>query len=334
VISGRDPSLGSLIGALNRAIDPKGVWDRVRSLTVGLDIGGAFVSSNRPGIFSSPGARAVVSLEKEEVVFHEVPGPGQKAIFAGDTVTIFDRRGEAKIYDDMPSRLKKVGRDPRFILGVASEESGPAGLPFAAARTAVETASSLADFATFGMFGSVRKSAGIPDPKAVKLKKADLVYFFGYALRFYLRMVKMLEDPRTSVRRIGENDPIHREVPAKLGIGDSRDYIGLKVSWPSDVRTHSRDMDLFFDRRTNLLAFFRFDVDTLNDGFRAWYRTADWTQDPESGLMNVGHRRALVSPGGAEIPGQPWTVNARMGPMTAELGPKVQVKRRIRPPPI
>ncbi len=243
-----------------------------------------------------------------------------RAEFLGDSVIIFDRDGTAKMHTHLPELLREKGNDPRLLLGIAADEGGPLGAPFQLAREGVRTASALANLATFGLFDDARRAAHLKDPaKTVKLKKHELIYFFGYALRFYLRMTSMLKDPRTQVARIDANDSIHREIPRKLGIDDSRAYIGLKVRWPGDTRTHSRDMDLFYDPKTKLLAFFRFDVDTLNPGFRAWYKTSDWQQNEATGLMAPGRRQALVSPGGAEIPGQPWTVNAHMGAMTAAL---------------
>jgi hypothetical protein len=200
--------------------------------------------------------------------------------------------------------------------------SGPLGVPLKLARKAVLVAMGMADRAAGGRLSAAPRPRGIEPGSRDRLSKADLIYFFGYAVRFYARMIKLLDDPRTQVTQICPDGAIRRGIPAKLGIADPRSFIGLSVTWPEEVRTHSRDMDLFFDPKTHLLAFFRYDVDTVNGMFRAWQRVTDWCEDPDSGLMGVRHRHALVSPGGFEIPGQPWTVDAKSGLMTAMLRPE------------
>lgn len=112
-MTARDPSLAALIGALNKAIDPHGVWDRVKSLSVDLDIGGALVRSSRPGIFSSPGARAEVSLEKEQVTFFEVPGPRARTI-----CSIACARSSSK-------SSRRAGPRPHRLHGVSVFPPGP-----------------------------------------------------------------------------------------------------------------------------------------------------------------------------------------------------------------
>jgi hypothetical protein len=317
----RDSSLQNLLRTLNAAADPQGVWDRVTTLRVPVDISGALVGANQPSMFSSPGVYAEIWLDEEQVIFHEVPSLGQRAVFSGNTVTLVNADGVATVCPDMPGDLRRRGHDPQFLLQTAATQSGPVGFPLKAARKAVLAATGMADRAAGGRFSAALRSRGIEPGWRDRLTKANLVYFFGYSVRFYARMVKLLEDPRTQVTPICPDGAIRRGIRAKLGIEDPRGFIGLSVTWPEEVRTHSRDMDLFFDPKTHLLAFFRYDVDTINGMFRAWHRVTDWCQDPDSGLMGVRRRRALVSPGGLEFPNQPWTVDAKLGLMTATLQP-------------